>query len=149
MGYALAQGPTSPGRRGLSKRTGMAILLGAAGISLVMGIADLRTSQRLNADGQVTAARILGKHIERSRSSRHNLLDIEYRTAAGQVVGAQHDDAPALYDRVKVGDTIRVRYLADDPDVHALGSRPRLDTWNLWMAGLWFVLVGVYVLFGK
>lgn len=149
MGYALAQGPTSPGRRGISKRTGMAILLGAAGISFVTGIADLRTSQRLNTDGQVTSASVLGKHIERSRSSRHHLLDIEYRTAAGQVVGAQHDVASALYDRVKVGDTIAVRYLAGDPDVHALGSRARLDTLKLWMAGGWLLLAGVYLLFGK
>ena len=127
----------------------MAILLGAAGISLVMGIADLRTSQRLNTDGQVTSARVLGKRIERSRSSRYNLLDIEYRTAAGQVVGAQHEVASALYERVKVGDTITVRYLAGDPDVHALGSRARLDTVKLWMAGGWLLLAGVYLLFGK
>jgi hypothetical protein len=127
----------------------MAILLGAAGISLVMGIADLRTSQRLNTDGQVASARVLAKHIERRRSSRRNLLDIEYRTATGQVVGAQHDVASALYDRMKVGDTMSVRYLADDPDAHALGSRARLDTLKLWMAGLWFVLAGVYALFGK
>jgi uncharacterized protein DUF3592 len=149
MGYTLAQGPTSPGRRGISKRTGMAILVGAAGISLVMGIADLRTSQRLDSDGQVTSARVLGKHIERRRSSRQNLLDIEYRTAAGEVVGAQHDVASALHDRVKVGDTITVRYLASDPDVHALGSRARLDTLKLWMAGGWLLLAGVYLLFGK
>ena len=114
MGYALAQGPTSPGRRGFSKRIGMAILLSAAGMSLVLGIADLRTSQRLKTDGQVASARILGKHIERSRSSRENVLDIEYRTAAGQVISAQHDVASTLYDRVKVGDTISVRYLAAD-----------------------------------
>ena len=149
MGYSLAQGPTSPGRRGFSKRTGMAILVGAAGISLVLGIADLRTSQRLSTDGQVTSARILEKHIERSRSSRKNLLDIEYRTAAGQVIGAQHDVASTLYDRVKVGETISVRYLAADPAVHMLGSRARLDTLKLWMAGGWLLLAGIYLLFGK
>ncbi len=149
MGYALKQSPSSPGRRGVSKPIGMAILLGAAVISFVMGIADLRTSQRLNSAGQVTAARILAKRIERSRSSRHNLLDIEYRTPAGQVVSAQHDVASTLYDRVKVGDTISVRYLAADPSVHELGSRARLNTLTLWMAGLWLVLAAVYYLFGK
>src|SRR5262245_25252185 len=149
MGYALAQGPTSPGRRSFSKRTGMAILLGAAVISLGMGITDLRTSQRLSTDGQVTSARILKKHIERSRSSRANLVDIEYRTAAGQVINAQHDVASTLYDSVKVGDTMSVRYLAVDPAVHMLGSRARLDTLKLWMAGGWLLLSGIYLLFGK
>ncbi len=127
----------------------MALLLGAAGISLVLGIADVRTSQRLSTDRQVTSARILEKRIERHRSSRYNLLDIEYRTAAGHVVSAQHDVASTLYDRVKVGDTIRVRYLADDPAVHLLGSRARLDTLKLWMAGGWLLLAGIYLLFGK
>jgi hypothetical protein len=90
MGYALAQCPISPGRRGFSKRT-----------------------------------------------------------AAGQVISAQHDVASTPCDRVKVGDTISVRYLAADPSVHMLGSRARLETLKLWMAGGWLLLAGIYLLFGK
>ena len=97
MDAALASG-RNPGSRGFSKRTGVALLLAAAGVSLAVGIADLRTS--------------------------------------------------VLYERVKVGDTITVRYLRAEPDVHALGATARQDTFMLWIAGLWLVLSGVYWLFG-
>jgi hypothetical protein len=125
----------------------VALLLAAAGVSLAVGIADLRTSLML-AEGAVTTARVSGKHAERSRSWTHRYLNIEYRTSAGQIIRARDDVSTALYDRVKVGDTIKVRYLLAEPDVHSLGSAARRDTFMLWIAGLWLVLSGVYWLFG-
>jgi Protein of unknown function (DUF3592) len=101
------------------------------------------------AHGVLTRARLSGKHVERRRSWRQHYIDIEYRTATGETISAREDVAPALYQRVRVGDTISVRYLPADPDVHALGATARSDTLMLWMAGLWFVLAGVYLLFGK
>jgi len=146
MDASLASG-RNPGSRGFSKRTGVALLLAAAGVSLAVGIADLRTSLLL-ADGPVTKARVSGKHVERSRSWQHHYLDIEYRTAVGQIISARDDVSPARYERVKVGDTITVRYLRAEPDVHALGATARQDTFMLWIAGLWLVLSYVYWLFG-
>ena len=147
MDASLAPGRTS-GSRGFSKRTGVALLLAAAGVSLAVGIADMRTSQLLAAEGLVTRARVSGKQVERSRSWKHHYLDIDYRTAAGQIISARDDVSSAFYERVKVGDTITVRYLRAEPDVHALGATVRQDTFMLWIAGLWLVLSGVYWLFG-
>ena len=141
--------PQSPGRRGISKRTGLVILLAAAAVSFAVGIADLRKSERLRADGLLTKARLSGKHTERSRSSRHHYLDIEYQTATGQIVSARDDVGASFYDRVKIGDTISVRYLPAEPDVHAIGATVRRDTFMLWIAGLWIALTGIYALFGK
>jgi len=130
-----------------ARALGVALLLAAAGVSFAVGIADLRTSQLL-AEGLVRTARVSGKHVERSRSWKHHYVDIEYRTSAGQIIRARDDVSSALYDRVKVGDTITVRYLRAEPDVHALGRTPRPDTFMLWLAFLWLVLSGVYWLFG-
>ena len=141
--------PESTGRRGISKRTGVVSLLAAAAVSFVVGIADLRKSERLRADGLLTTARLSGKHTERSRSWRHHYLDIEYHTATGQIVSARDDVAVNVYDRVKIGDTISVRYLPSEPDVHAIGATVRRDTFMLWMAGLCIALTGIYALFGK
>ena len=66
----------------------------------------------------------------------------------GQIISARDDVSRGLYERVKVGDTITVRYLRSEPDVHALGATARQDTFMLWIAGLWLVLSGVYWLFG-
>jgi hypothetical protein len=140
--------PKPPGARAFGKRTGVALLLAAAAISLAVGIADLRTSQRLIADGLSARARVSGKHAERSRSWTHYYIDIEYRTAVGQIISARDDVARALYQRVRVGDTITVRYLPTEPDVHSLGRIARRDTFMLWIAGLWLVLAGVYSFFG-
>ena len=147
MQASLALRRSSPGSHGLRKGTGVALLLAAAGVSFAVGIADLRTSQLL-AEGLVTTARVSGKHVERSRSWKHHYLDIEYRTAVGQTISARDDVSGALYERVRVGDTITVRYLRAEPDVHALGRTPRPDTFMLWLSGLWLVLSGVYWLFG-
>ena len=146
MDASLAPG-RNPGSRGFSKSTGVALLLAAAGVSLAVGIADLRTSLKL-ADGAVTAARVAGKHVERSRNWTHRYMNIEYRTSAGQIIRARDDVSSALYDRVKVGDTITVRYLLAEPGVHALARTPSPDTFMLWLAGLWLVLSGVYWFFG-
>jgi len=137
-----------PEARAFSKRTGVLLLLAAAGVSLAVGIKDLHTSTRLRANGHATAARVAGKHVERSRSWRHYYLDIEYRTPAGQIISVRDDVTRTLHERVSVGDTLTVRYLPADPDVHAIGRTVRLDTFMLWMAGLWLVLAGVYFLFG-
>jgi hypothetical protein len=149
MDASLELRRNSPGSWGLRKRTGVALLLAAAGVSLAVGIADLRTSQRLIASGVAARARVSGKHAERSRSWTHRYIDIEYQTADGQNIGARDGVARALYDRIRVGDTITVRYLPAEPDVHALGSTARRDTFMLWIAGLWLVLAGVYSLFGS
>jgi hypothetical protein len=149
MGCELAQGRTAPRGRRISKRTGLAILLGGAGISLAVGVADLRASQRLIADGQVTNARVMDMHVERRRRSLDHFIDIEYRTAAGQVIRARDEVGSALFERVKVGDTMAVRYLADDPEEHALGASGRRETSMLWMAGLLSALAGIYLLFGS
>jgi Protein of unknown function (DUF3592) len=146
MDASLAPGQ-KPGSRGFSKRTGVALLLTAASVSLAVGIADLHTSQLL-AEGLVTTARVSGKHVERRRSWKRHYMDIEYRTAVGQVINARDDVSRALYERVKVGDTITVRYLRAEPDVHALGRTARPDTFMLWIAALLLVLSGVYWLFG-
>jgi hypothetical protein len=137
-----------PGARAFTKRTGVALLLAAAGVSFALGIANLHTSERLLADGLTTRARVSGKHAERSRSWTHRYIDIEYRTTEGQSINARDDVARALYDRIRVGDTITVRYLPAEPDVHALGATARRDTFMLWIGGLWLVLAGVYWLFG-
>jgi hypothetical protein len=137
------------GARAFRKRTGVVLLLAAAGVSLVVGIADLRTSERLLANGVTTRARVSGKHAERSRSWTHRYIDIDYKTTEGQSISAREDVARALYERVKVGDTITVRYLPAEPDVHSLGRTARRDTFMLWIAGLWLVLAGVYSLFGS
>jgi hypothetical protein len=139
----------SPGSWGLRKRTGLALLLAAAGVSLAVGIADLRTSQQLIANGVAAKARVSGKHAERSRSWTHRYIDIEYRTVVGQRISARDGVARALYERTAVGDTITVRYLPAEPEVHALGATARQDTFMLWIAGLWLVLTGVYWLFGS
>jgi hypothetical protein len=123
--------------------------LAAAGVSCAVGIANLHTSDRLRSDGQVTRARVVGKHIERQRSWWHRYLDVEYRTPTGRVINARDGVARGLFDRVAVGDTVSVRYLPGDPEVHALGASPRRDGFMLWIAGLWFVLAGVYWRFGS
>ena len=135
-------------RASISKRTGVTLLLAAAGASLVVGIADLRTSQRILADGVTTRARVTGKHTERHRSWTHRYVDLEFGTAAGGVVSARDRVTSALYERVKAGDTMTVRYLPSDPDKHLLGAATGRDTFMLWMAGLWLILGGVYLLFG-
>jgi hypothetical protein len=149
MRISRAPGRQSPGSRRISKPVGMAILLAAAAISLAIGFADLRESEQLLTGGVVTKARLSRKHVERSRSWKHHYIDIEYRTATGQVIRARDDVASALFQRVKVGDTISVRYLPAEPDVHALGATGRRDTFMLWMAGLLFALTGVYLIFGS
>ena len=136
-------------RSGINKETGVILLLAAAAVSCAVGIANLHTSEQLRAVGQAVRARVVGKHVERHRSRWRRYLDIEYRTAAGQVVNARDDVARALHDRVRVGDTVSIRYLPADPDVHALGASPRRDTFMLWLAGLWLVLAGVYWRFGS
>jgi hypothetical protein len=50
---------------------------------------------------------------------------------------------------VHVGDTISIRYLPVDPEVHALGASPRRDSFMVWIAGLWLALAGVYWRFGS
>jgi hypothetical protein len=126
----------------------MALLLAAAGVSLAVGIADLRTSQLLAAEGLVATARVSGKHSERSRRRTNRYLDIEYRTTSGQIISARDDVSRALYERVRVGDTMSVRYLQAEPDVHALGATTRQDTLMLWFAGLLLVVCGMYWFFG-
>ena len=137
--------PTGRGRH-ISKRTGVGILLAAFVISLAVGIADLRKSERLRKHGLVTKARLAAKQ---SRTTKHHYIDIEYRTATGQIVSARDDVSASLHNRMKIGDTISVRYLPTQPDVHALGSTPRRDTFMLWLAGMWVFLTFLYVLFGK
>ena len=149
MHASLELRQNSPGSWGLHKRTGVALLLAAAGVSLAVGIADLRTSQQLIANGVAAKARVSGKHAERSRSWTHRYIDIEYRTVVGQRISARDGVARALYERTGVGDTITVRYLPAEPEVHALGATARQDTFMLWIAGLWLVLTGVYWLFGS
>jgi hypothetical protein len=144
---ALRQSPD--GSRGVRKRVGVALLLAAASISLAIGIADLRTSQRLRDEGLGVKARVSAKHIERSSSSRHHYIDIEYQTATGQIISTRDDVARALYERVRVGDTITARYLPDEPDVHTLGAMAHRDTFMFWVAGLWLALAVVYWLFGS
>jgi len=58
----------------------------------------------------------------------------------GQIISARDDVSRGLYERVKVGDTITVRYLRAEPDVHTIGATARQDTFMLWIAGLWLVL---------
>ena len=136
-------------RSGISKKTGIILLLAAAAVSCAVGAANLHTSEQLRADGRAVRARVVGKHVERHRSRWRRHLDIAYRTVAGQVINARDDVAPALHDRVRVGDSVSIRYLPSDPAVHALGSSPRRDTFMLWIAGLWLVLAAVYWRFGS
>jgi hypothetical protein len=136
------------GARAFGKRTGVVLLLAAAAISLAVGIVNLRTSQRLIADGLISRARVFGKHAERSRSWTRRYVDIQYQTTDGQTISTRDDVARALYDRIRVSATITVRYLPDEPDVHTLGATARRDTFMLWIAGLWLVLAGVYWMFG-
>ena len=60
MGVSLAPGRQSPGSRRFPKRIGVAILMATAVVSLAMGTADLRNSQRLHTDGVLTRARLSG-----------------------------------------------------------------------------------------
>ena len=80
--------------------------------------------------------------------SKRTGVDIQYRTAVGQIISARDDVSRAFFERVKVGDTITVQYLQTEPDVHALGATARQDTFMLWIAGLCLILSGVYWLFG-
>jgi uncharacterized protein DUF3592 len=134
---------------GMSRKSfGVASMLVASGVMLVWGLVDLRTSQRLAAEGLLTRARVVGKHVERARRSIRQYVDVEYATNDGQIVRESSRISQAFYERVKAGDTVNVHYLPGDPTVHALGRTVQADYGVLLIGLLFLILGGIYHLFG-
>lgn len=146
-----AAGPSRSASR--TKTVLVAVLLIAVAFSLVRGYLDLRASRRLAAEGVSTTAQVVGKHIDRRPGrwggTRSHYLDVEYRTATGQVLAQRDHVSESQYRRAAPGDVMRIHYLPSEPAVHVLGARVQPDYFWLLMSLVLFVITAVYAFFGS
>ena len=94
--WRLAPGPRRQPWYSVRKKTTALVAMAAVTVfALVRGGFDLRTSQRLAAEGLVTPGRITGQHAEprsgRSAGLNRYLVDVEYQTQAGQLLSGQDE----------------------------------------------------------
>jgi hypothetical protein len=135
-------------RRLASKTFGSALFLTVGGVFLVVGILDLRETQRLLAEGELARGKVIGRHWS-GRKSRPYSLDVELQTRAGARVTMAESVGRGRYERTKPGDTVPLHYLPSDPSVMKIGAKPQPDpVWFVMSLGL-FIAAGAYYLVGK
>src|SRR5262245_263802 len=109
---------TASGSSGFSRKSmGVAFMCATGAVLSVLGFIDLRTSQRLAAEGVRTSARVVGMHTKKTRHSTRHYLQVEYRTSDGEVVKAADRVSADRYRRATVGEAVTVNYLPNDPEV--------------------------------
>lgn len=135
-------------RRITSKAFGPAVFLIFGSVLLVVGILDLRETQRLLAEGELARGKVTGRHRSAGRSM-HYSLDVEYQTRAGVRFRSTEEVGTSRYERTKPGDTVPLRYLSNDPSVMKIGTRPQLDPRGFVMSLSAFILAGVIYLLNR
>ena len=134
-------------RRLASKAFGSALFLTVGGVFLVVGILDLRETQRLQAEGELARGKVIGRHW--SARGRPYSLDVELQTRADVRVTLAESVGRGRYERTKPGDTVPLHYLPSDPSVMKIGAKPQPDpVWFVMSLGL-FIAAGGYYLVGK
>ena len=135
-------------RRLASKTFGSEIFLTVGGVFLVVGILDLRETQRVLAEGELAKGKVTGRHRSGGRSTNYS-LDVEFQTRAGVRVRLTEDVGRSRYERTKPGDTVPLHYLPSDPSVMKIGAKPQLDPRGFIGSLSSFIVAGVYYLLGK
>jgi predicted Zn-dependent protease len=135
-------------KRLASTTSRLALFLTIGGVLLVVGILDLRETQRLLAEGELTRGKVTARHRSGGRSMNYS-LDVEFQTRAGARLRSTEDVGASRYDRTKPGDTVLLRYLSSDPSVMKIGARPELDPRGFIMSLGTFIIGGMFYLFGK
>ncbi len=139
---------TAKEKRPRSRTFQLALMLAIGGVLLAVGIADLRETQRLRADGEFARAKVTGRHKSGGKS-RSYYLDVEFQSRGGQLVALTESVSRGRYERTKPGDTVPLHYLLSDPSVMKIGAKPQPDTsWFIMSLGA-FIVTGTYYLVGK
>jgi Cu/Ag efflux protein CusF len=133
-------------RRLASKTFGSAIFLTVGGVFLVVGILDLRETQRLQAEGELARGKIIGRHWY--PRGRPYSLDVELQTRAVRVTLAE-SVGRGRYERTKPGDTVPLHYLPSDPSVMKIGAKPQPDPVGFFMSLCAFIMAGAIYLANK
>jgi Protein of unknown function (DUF3592) len=139
---------TAKERRPSSKTFGLGLILTVGGVFLVVGILDLRETQRALAEGELARGKVTGRHMSGGKS-RHYSLDVEFQTRAGVPVRLTESVGRSRYERTKPGDTVPLHYLPSDPSVMKIGAKPQIDPQGFIMSLSSFIVAGVYYLLGK
>ena len=135
-------------RRLGSKTFGSALFLTVGGVFLVVGVLDLRETQRVLAEGELARGKVTGRHRSGSRSTSHS-LDVEFQTRAGVRVRLTESVGRSRYERTKPGDTVPLHYLPSDPSVTKIGAKPQLDPRGFIGSLGSFIVAGVLYLLGR
>ena len=135
-------------RRLASKTFGSALFLTVGGVFLVVGILDLRETQRVLAEGELARGKVTGRHRSGGKSTNYS-LDVEFQTRAGVRVRLTESVGRGRYERTKPGDTVPLHYLPSDPSVMKIGAKPQLDPRGFIGSLSFFIVAGVYYLLGK
>jgi Cu/Ag efflux protein CusF len=130
-----------------SKTFGSAIFLTVGGVFLVVGILDLRETQRLRAEGELARGKVIGRHWY--PRGRPYSLDVELLTRAGVRVTLAESVGRGRYERTKPGDTVPLHYLPSDPSVMKIGAKPQPDPVGFFMSLSAFIMAGAIYLANK
>jgi hypothetical protein len=114
----------------------------------VVGILDLRETQRVLAEGELARGKVTGRHRSAGKSTNYS-LDVEFQTRAGVRVRLTEDVGTSRYERTKPGDIVPLHYLPSDPSVMKIGAKPQLDPRGFVGSLTSFILAGVIYLLGK
>jgi len=134
-------------RRLASKAFGSAVFLIVGGVFLVVGILDLRETQRLQTEGELARGKVIGRHW--SARGRPYSLDVELQTRAGVRVTLAESVGRGRYERTKPGDTVPLHYLTSDPSVMKIGAKPQPDPVGFFMSLCAFIMAGAIYLANK
>lgn len=108
--------------------------------TVAISLVSSQNLKALNARGVVTAARIYDKHRD-IKPTRH-YLDFEFFAQGRRFAGSE--PTPSFrYDGAKIGDTLTVTYLPENPWIHETG---RIDSEKLMNHWAKIVLASVIVL---
>jgi hypothetical protein len=127
------------------------VLMVIVGLGLIIaGFFQLHRTRRLAAEGRAATASVISKEYQRGSKGRKSYyLEVQYQTESGTTLVERASVSRTRYEQVRVGATVPLRYLPDDPTVFALGVEVKPDYFFLFMGSLFLFIAGIYYLFGR
>jgi Protein of unknown function (DUF3592) len=123
------------------------IVFAVVGFVLVFsGIKELIDDRDYAAHGMTAQGRVIGKTIERAGQNNNEntkyILSYRFTTAKGETLDGRLVRSVEVWEAIKEGDTISVRYLPDRPEVNREANESA-ETDGLVMAGMGMVFAMV------